>query len=41
MKRIVETERKRYNLDEEKELAEAGQQRQQTPQDTVIHIPKL
>lgn len=36
-----ETERKKDNLDEKEELAEAGQQRQKAPQDTVIHIPKL
>lgn len=35
------TERKKDNLDEKKELAEAGQQRQKAPQNTVIHIPKL
>lgn len=34
-------ERKKDNLDEKEELAEAGQQRQKAPQDTVIHIPKL
>lgn len=36
-----ETERKKDNLDEKEELAEAGQQRQKAPQHTVIHIPKL
>lgn len=36
-----DAERKKNNLDEEEELAEAGQQRQKAPQDTVIHIPKL
>lgn len=36
-----ETEKKEDNLDEKEELAEAGQQRQKAPQDTVIHIPKL
>lgn len=32
---------KRDNLDEKEELAEAGQQRQKPPQDTVIHFPIL
>lgn len=36
-----ETEKKKSNLNEKEELAEAGQQRQKAPQDTVIHIPKL
>lgn len=36
-----DTKRKKDNLDEKEELAEAGQQRQKAPQDTVIHIPKL
>lgn len=36
-----ETEREKDNLDEKEELAEAGQQGQKAPQDTVIHIPKL
>lgn len=36
-----ETEKKKGNLNEKEELAEAGQQRQKAPQDTVIHIPKL
>lgn len=37
----AERQRKKDNLDEKEELAEAGQQRQKAPQDTVIHIPKL
>lgn len=39
----VERERKREsdNLDEEEQLAEAGQQRQKASQDTVIHVPEL
>lgn len=39
--RVRDAERKKDNLDEKEELAEAGQQRQKAPQDTVIHIPKL
>lgn len=39
--REPKTERKEDNLDEEEELAEAGQQGQKAPKDTVIHIPKL
>lgn len=34
------TERKE-NLDEKEKLAEAGQQRQKAPQDTVVHIAEL
>lgn len=39
----VESEKKRCrrNLDEEEELGEAGQQRQEAPQDTVVHVPQL
>lgn len=29
------------NLDEKEKLAEAGQQRQKAPQDTVVHISEL
>ncbi len=39
--RESERERKKDNLDEKEKLTEAGQQRQQAPQDAVVHIPKL
>lgn len=35
------TKRKEENLDEKEKLAEAGQQRQKAPQDTVIHVTEL
>lgn len=35
------TESKEENLDEKEKLAEAGQQRQKAPQDTVVHISEL
>lgn len=35
------TERKDENLDEKEKLAEAGQQRQEAPQDTVVHVSQL
>ena len=39
--RVGGEEKRRDNLDEEKELAEAGQQGQKASEDTVIHFPKL
>lgn len=35
------TGRKEENLDEKEKLAEAGQQRQKAPQDTVVHVTEL
>lgn len=37
----IKRQRKRVNLDEKEELAEAGQQRQKASEDTVVHIPEL
>lgn len=37
----MKRQRKRVNLDEKEELAEAGQQRQKASEDTVVHIPEL
>lgn len=40
-KRVESTERKEENLDEKEKLAEAGQQRQEAPEDTVVHVTEL
>lgn len=39
--RVGGKERMRDDLDEEEELAEAGQQGEEASQEAVIHIPKL
>lgn len=39
--RVGDKERRSDNLDEEEELAEAGQQGEKASQEAVIHIPKL
>lgn len=37
----MENRARKENLDEKEKLAEAGQQRQKAPQDTVVHIAEL
>lgn len=32
---------RRNNLDEKEKLAEARQERQKAPEDTVVHVPEL